>query len=167
MATYLLTWNPNRWDWTKEEIQEDRAQLDELGPEKFQQVRRSKQGRGYRWSIGTNFRRIQLGDRLFLIRLGKEPRGIFASGQAASYPYEASHWDEEEDQIAWYVDIYWDTLLNPNDAGLILSRDELEFISTEQRWSPIASGEEIKEDAATKLEDEWRRFSESERGDDW
>jgi 5-methylcytosine-specific restriction enzyme A len=153
VATYLLTWNPDRWRWTEEEVQEDIANLEVLGPEEFQRVWDS------RWSIGTNYRRIQPGDRLFLTRLGQEPRGIFASGYAASYPYQDDHWDEEEGHIAWYVDVYWDTLLSPYDPRLMILRDDLEFISAEQRWSPIASGEEINDDVAANLEAEWQRLT--------
>jgi 5-methylcytosine-specific restriction protein A len=153
VATYLLTWNPDRWRWTEEEVQEDIANLEELGPEEYQRVQ------GSNWSIGTNYRRIRPGDRLFLTRLGREPRGIFAFGYAVSYPYQYPHWDQEEGHRAWYVDVYWDTLLNPYDPRSMLLRDELEFISAEQRWSPIASGEEINDEVAAKLEAEWQRLT--------
>ena len=49
-----------------------------------------------------------------------------------------------------------DILLNPYDEGSILSYEELEAISTSQRWSPPASGERIEEGVATKLEAEWK-----------
>ena len=152
-----MTWNPDRWHWTEEEIREDIAQLRELGPEEFDRVNDNS-----RWSIGTNYRRIQPGDRLFLIRLGSEPRGIFSSGYAASCPYRCDHWDGVEGHKAWYVNVFWDTLLNPYDPRLMLLREELKFISTDQRWSPLSSGEEIKEDAAAKLEVEWQRFTGSD-----
>jgi len=38
VATYLLTWNPDRWHWTEEEILEDIAQIDNLGLEVFNRV---------------------------------------------------------------------------------------------------------------------------------
>ena len=38
MATYLLTWNPDRWHWTEEEFLEDIAQIDNLGLEVFNRV---------------------------------------------------------------------------------------------------------------------------------
>jgi 5-methylcytosine-specific restriction protein A len=154
VATYLLTWNPDRWHWTEEEILEDIAQIDDLGPEEFNRVNDNS-----RWSIGTNYKRIEPGDRLFLTRVGREPRGMFASGYVASYPFEDPHWDGEEGHIAWYVDVYWDTLLNPYDPRSMLLREELTFISTVQRWSPLSSGEEIKEEAAAKLEAEWQHLT--------
>lgn len=152
METYLLTWNPDLWSWVEEDIQKDRVLLRELGPEGFAQAKKP------RWSISTNYRRIELGDRLFLTQVDKEPRGIFASGHAASYPYEHVHWNGEEGRLSWYVDVTWDTLLNPYDTRSVLLRDELKSISAEQRWSPQSSGEHVKEEAAASLELEWHRF---------
>src|SRR5215203_3813880 len=155
MATYLLTWNPNRWLWPEEEIRANIAQLRELGPEEFARVNEITS----RWSIGTNYRRIQPGDRLFLTRVVEEPRGIFASGYVASEPFEGPHWDEVEGHTARYVNVYWDTLLNPYDPRFMLLREELDFISTDQRWSPLSSGEEIRDEVAAKLEIEWQRLT--------
>jgi len=143
MATYLLIWNPNRWTWEVEDVQRDIAQLEESGHVE-----------GFRWSVGTNYRQIKAGDRLFLIRLGGEPRGIFLSGFAKGYAYKAAHWDPSKSKRAWYVDVDVDVLLNPYDEKSILSYDELEVISIGQRWSPPASGERIKEEVASKLEAE-------------
>jgi hypothetical protein len=44
-----------------------------------------------RWSVGS--RSIARGDRLFLIRLGVEPKGIIAAGWALGEPYQAPHWE--------------------------------------------------------------------------
>jgi 5-methylcytosine-specific restriction enzyme A len=108
--------------------------------------------------IGTNYRQIEAGDRLFLIRLGGEPRGIFLSGFATGYAYKAAHWDSSKSKRAWYVDVDVDVLLNPYDEKSILSYEELEDISTGQRWSPPASGERIKDEVAAKLEAEWEQL---------
>jgi 5-methylcytosine-specific restriction protein A len=123
--TYLLIWNPNRWTWEERDVRRDIAQLEVSG-----------RIEGFRWSVGTNYRRIEAGDRLFLIRLGSEPRGIFLSGTAKGHAFRAAHWDPSEKKRAWYVDIDVDILLNPYDEGSILSYEELEAISTSQRWSP-------------------------------
>jgi hypothetical protein len=59
-TTYLLTWNPNSWHWDNLEVQ----------------VRATAEGRQIddRWSCG-NTKQIRVGDRLFLLRQGVEPRG--------------------------------------------------------------------------------------------
>ena len=114
--------------------------------------------------MGTNYRQIEAGDRLFLIRLGSEPRGIFLSGFAKGYAYKAAHWDPSKSKRAWYVDVDVDVLLNPYDEKSILSYDELEAISTSQRWSPPASGERIEEEASAKLEAKWERLTRTLEG---
>src|ERR1043165_5256318 len=100
MPTYLLVWNPKKWHW-----------WDDLG-DSFR-----KAGKYYvgDWSSG-NSKSIRKGDRVFLIRLGKEPRGIVASGFATSAPEEGKHWDQGlrvSRRKARYVDIRLDVLLNP------------------------------------------------------
>lgn len=63
MRAFLLTWNPRKFEksWAPE-------------------VRRLARGETVtlRWSTGGR-RDIEPGDRLYLVRLGIEPRGIFAS----------------------------------------------------------------------------------------
>jgi 5-methylcytosine-specific restriction enzyme A len=120
----------------------------------------------FRWSVGTNYRQIEAGDRLFLIRLGSEPRGVFLSGFAKGYAYKAAHWDPSESKRAWYVDVDVDILLNPYDEKFILVYEKLEAISTGQRWSPPASGERIKDEVAAKLEAEWELLLAPDRSDE-
>ena len=62
---YLLTWNPKRWTWTD---QEDNIQTVQ-----------SEGSLVLPWSCGTT-RKIRSGDRVFLMRLGVEPKGIIGSG---------------------------------------------------------------------------------------
>lgn len=70
MRTYLLTWNPEKYHW-------DSLKLD---IEKFE-----KEGSLLTaWSCGVT-RSIVKGDRVFMMRLGGEPRGIFASGYVEGY----------------------------------------------------------------------------------
>lgn len=152
MATYLLTWNPNRWNWEDQEsLQECIAEIEE---------------QGYcedRWSCGRT-KKIRPKDRLFILRLGIEPRGIFASGQATSGVYEDDHWESGNPNKALFVDISLDTLLNPTGEEGILSLGELERISTNQTWTPQSSGISIEDVVASELEIEWSRFLNVERG---
>jgi len=76
MNTFLFAWNPNRWDWV--DLQESIEHLENVG-----YVER-------RWSCG-NSKSIKKGDRVFLIRLGEEPRGIMGSGYTKSSYYVAPH----------------------------------------------------------------------------
>ena len=108
---YLLTWNSLRWPWP------------ELGREALR-VAAGERVRS-RWGCGRN-KHIQRGDRLFLLKQGAEPRGVFASGTAVSMPFIAPHWDEEKAALgvpANYVEMKFDTLLIPEET--ILRRDFL------------------------------------------
>ena len=85
MATYLIAWNPKRWQW--DDLSDRVREIEEKG------------STPRRWSCG-NSTQIRQGDRLFLIRLGKEPKGILASGKADSDWYEGLHWDRDEARSA-------------------------------------------------------------------
>lgn len=150
MATYLLTWNPKRWDWNNIDLAID--EISEVGYHIDS------------WSCGIN-KSIKAGDRVFLIRLGLEPRGIVASGIAHQARYQDVHWDEEkakQGKYANYIDVSFDTILNP-DKDRILGYDILsEGKLQDMHWSSQASGINIKDDIADELESVWSSFTENE-----
>lgn len=142
-TTYLLTWNPNNWHW------------DTLNKEIVQVAAGSHPGG--RWSAG-NTKRIQPGDRLFWLRQGREPRGIFASGYSTSEVSEDDHWsDDRTGDMALYVDVEFDTLFDP-DKERVISIEELKSsVSSSMNWQPFASGTTIPTVAAARLEKAWAK----------
>lgn len=149
MATYLLIWNPKRWSW--DNLQDE---VDEINKNGFLIGS---------WSVG-NSKRVTRGDRLFLIRLGKEPRGIIGSGLAESDVFEDEHWDESANEVgksARYVDVRFDKLLNPDNEA-ILSRKELDHLG-EMHWDSPVSGIQIPDDIAHGLENLWEDFLSGDR----
>lgn len=145
MKTYLFTWNPARWDWTY--LHNSIAEIKK---------------KGYcseRWSCGVT-KKIQTGDRAFLMKLGKEPRGIVAAGWVTSDFYEDSHWDKDKKakgKTALYVEIDWDTLLDYEIA--IFPREWLDSrIYSKMHWEPQASGVQISDGIAEQLEKDWAKF---------
>jgi len=146
MPTYLLTWNSKRWKWKdlQESIENVRFDGYHL----------------YSWSAGNN-KRICPNDRIFMIRLGDEPRGIFASGWATSVVYEDKHWDKEaraKNKFALYVDVRYDVILDP-DNDLIIPHSKLrEGIFAGMRWESQVSGVRIPEEIAMQLEIEWSKL---------
>lgn len=112
-----------------------------------------------RWSCGVT-RKINPGDRAFLIKLGRESRGLIASGWIASDVYESLHWDQKQQELgrlANYVDINWDTILDPRVD--IFPRGWLDTgVYTQTRWNPQASGTTISDQVAFQLEQDWARF---------
>lgn len=145
MPAYLLVWNPKRWHW-----------WDELG-DSFDKVGKHYEGN---WSSG-NSKSIRKGDRVFLIRLGKEPRGIVASGYALSSPEEGKHWDESIGRTrrkARYISIRLDTLLNPAREKILYRSQLNKGILAKMNWDSRACGVRIPDDVAAELEVAWGRL---------
>jgi 5-methylcytosine-specific restriction enzyme A len=149
MKTYLLAWNPKRWRWNNivqmsDDVKSGKDVLD-------------------RWSSGVS-KKPQKGDRFFLIRLGEEPRGIFASGQVEKGTFEGLHWDEEKSSLGEttnYVTIKYDVLLNPGPDA-ILPRELLNVPPlSEMHWDTQMSGVQIPENIASELERLWSSFTSS------
>jgi hypothetical protein len=143
MGTYLLTWNPEEWPWDDltQNIEEVRQKGFHLGD----------------WSTGRS-KRIRRGDRLFLIRLGKEPKGIIGSGTAESNVFEGPHWrenDRKRGKQARYVRVSFDRLFNPDEEpDRILHRRDLDGLGR-MHWDSQASGVTIPDAVARRLEDTW------------
>lgn len=149
MPTFLLAWNPANWTWT------DQAQAAE----------QTEQGAKYatRWSCG-NTKKIEPGDRLFLLKQGEPPRGIVASGRAASAPYPTAHWDAEraaKGEQTLFVNVEFDRILDP-ERLVPLSTDSFTDDLAEVHWAIQGSGVSVPDAAAAQLEEAWAAYSPSE-----
>lgn len=144
---FLLTWNPDNWNW-----------------DDFGQSVLATEGDGVigeRWSTGVRTSGIRIGDMVFLLRQGKKGRGIVGSGRATdltgdSAPdeniiYTDSHWDGSA-ATANYVDVIWDRLMESEDR---LPIEELEKDFPEQHWAPNGSGTQIRPEIVDALEARW------------
>ncbi|MBK7058309.1 MAG: HNH endonuclease [Leptospiraceae bacterium] len=138
MNTYLLAWNPKRFDW---DIQESILEISKNGFCKG------------RWSCGQ-LKKIKKGDRVFLIRLAKEPKGIVASGFALSDVFEDEHW-AEENKKGLYIDINFDCILDVNENDIL----RLEYLSRLDFHWTIQAATTIPEDVAKKVEEYWSELS--------
>jgi hypothetical protein len=72
MATFLVTWNPEVFDWDSVRNSRGRAAA-------IRQTASGKRSEGG-WSTGVRNSGISPHDRVFMLRQGPEPRGIVASG---------------------------------------------------------------------------------------
>ena len=150
MRTWLFTWNPSRWQWNDKfdgylEMKNQIKQTD---------VSYST------WSCGNN-KSIKKGDRIFLIRLGVEPRGIMASGHAATDVFEGPHWDAERDALGIKcrrIFIEFDRIQDPIAEEIILM-DKLMEINPKYKWSSQTSGIEIPTHIADEVEKAWKDIS--------
>jgi hypothetical protein len=143
MPTYMLTWNPR---------QERPANLDEG-------VAQIARGKPYRdgWSAG-NRRRLASGSRVFLIRQGKPPKGVVASGFSVSEPEPTN----DPDDHSKYLDIDF-TMVLRGEEGDILPLEVLlaDPLLKEVNWGSQRGGVEFTDDQAARLEVLWREFLES------
>jgi len=104
-------------------------------------------------------RRIEIGERIFLLRQGEEPKGIIGSGVTLSTPFEESHFDSKRAaDTAWYIKVRLDVLLDPIEEP-ILSRSALSSKNLlNVHWDTPASGNSIPPEAASELEELWATF---------
>lgn len=124
---FLLTNNPARWAIDAEYM---------TGWVEATAAGHSVEGR---WSTGLRTKKIQVGDRAFLLRQGTSGRGIFASGRFVSDAFQTGHWDGGGG-TANYADVMWDTALKPDDALPI----EMLFVELpDGQWEPQASGSQV------------------------
>lgn len=144
MATFLFAWNPNKWDWKEAELTKQVLKVAATGSAED------------RWSCG-NRKDLPVDSRFFLIRLGKEPRGIVGSGQTTSDPEFGPHWDpalKRRGKEALYVDLKFDFL----SKEPLITWDELqEPPYSNVSWGIQASGVLLPEAVADELERLWQR----------
>jgi hypothetical protein len=109
------------------------------------------------WGCGVT-RRIVPGDRVFLMKVGREPRGIVGSGWVITPVYEELYTDAQgRARASRCVEVHFDALLDPDDE--IYPRAWLQAgIYTRMHWSPQASGVSIPAEVAAQLEEDWARF---------
>jgi hypothetical protein len=139
MNAYLFGWNPIKFKW--ENIDADIKKLKATG-ELIDN-----------WSVASH-KTIRPGDRAYIVRLGVDPKGIFASGTIESEPYLASR----KGRIYHRINIRIDVLLNP-DKERILTFDILKTGNlAEQTWAPQASGISIRPHLVDELEGVWLDF---------
>jgi len=116
------------------------------------------------WSIAA-FKQCKVGDRAFICKVGKNGRGIFASGTIISNPTQLPHW-KGDGSLTPRVFINLDAMINGRSES-ILTIDVLNTrVSSKQHWTPQSSGIKITEPYAEKLEKVWFEFLEKDgRGD--
>jgi 5-methylcytosine-specific restriction protein A len=139
MKTYLFLWNPKKWNW--DTLEQDIDSVNMTG---------TYSGR---WSCGNN-KSIESGDRVFLMKVGTDPKGIIGSGYAKSTPFKDNHWDGSKKDTL-YIEIEFELLLNPS-IDPILTLDVLMSGNLQkQNWIPMSSGVSIKPEVVDELENTW------------
>jgi hypothetical protein len=139
MKAFLFGWNPVKFKW--DDIDDDIKKLKATG--KLED----------NWSVASH-KTIHPGDRAYIVRLGLEPKGIFASGFVSSEPYVAFR----NGRHYYRINVSFDVLLNP-DREPILTFDILKTGNlAAQTWAPQASGISIRPQLIDELEGVWQDF---------
>jgi len=108
-----------------------------------------------RWTCHSQ--QPKLGDRVFLVRVGVEPRGIVASGIVSRESFEDADW-RDPTQTRRYIEFIPDDI-RPTLADGLLPLHQLEQLNTAPhetfRWNPQSSGVAIPAPIASLLNDKW------------
>lgn len=125
-------------------------------------------GNGYdKWCNGTkdgsvcrqNWRcsntHPELGDDVFVMRTGRQPRGIVAHG----YVCRESFYDKAGKRR---IDVEFDRIQDFDSGYDFLSQNKLKMEFPQQDWSPKASGIEIRQEVLGKLREQWQDMLDNE-----
>ena len=101
------------------------------------------------WNVGTRRGGMGPGDRGFIVKVGREPRGLVGAARITSGVWTGPHWNPEAARPeTGYVDIDIVTLIDLDDP---MTLDELRLIGPSVAWTPRQSGTRIDEDVADRL----------------
>jgi len=138
--TYLLTWHPENYPFDK-----IRSVAMQVEKERFAPLG---------WSTG-NRRHVEVGERVYLMRLGVNPQGVVGSGVIQSEIEVVPHWDKKKaanNKTYNKVSVLWDFL----QEKPLLSLETLERQSNNPYfWRRSMGGVEIQVDDLSVLEKEW------------
>ena len=127
---WLLIWNPQNWSWDNYE----------------ECAKGTKNGNSYIENWTCISKQPQIGDQVFLMKLGNQPRGIIAHGVIEKPNYEAPHYDKNKAAIGVtspHVDVRFDDIRDYRTDS-ILSIETLNRLFPTQSWTPQSSGIQIK-----------------------
>ena len=132
---YLLTWNPNNWNWSDYK----------------EKVKVIKEGKTFIESWTSSSKQPKVGDQVFLL---KNKVGIIGHGHVEKASYDAPHYNSEKAQEGLTtnrIDVKFDWLMDEIENNYI-PLDLLESVFSKQTWRPQSSGIEIKEEYINDLE---------------
>lgn len=140
MTSSLLTVNPDESDADTQDFLEQQAELYILGHSPDPSY----------WSTRTLTH--EAGERVYLLRQGKEPRGIMASGWLVTGESEPDESFRDDGKQAHYVWIEWDAFLDAED---LLPVSALKNLAPSTYWHPQASGSRVKPQDEATVEQAW------------
>lgn len=140
MPAYLLVWNPELFSFPS--LEEKAAEIVKMGSVTFG------------WSSG-NRKSLQQDARVFLLRVGPEPRGLVGVGEVAGAVEKLAHWDRTksaEGAKSNIVPVRWTAL---SREPLVALPTLKEHIGDESIWSNRGGAAEIPPDYVQRLDRLW------------
>lgn len=139
MTAILGTWNPVLWQW------QDIA--------RFIDATARDRGVVEPWSVNNRKHGIRPGDRFYLLKVGRQPRGMVGSGTIISEPYPAPHWDGTPGKTTQMVAVEFDCVIDPSR---VLPASVLSKNLPHTNWKPMSSGNTINPADEDQLEHLWK-----------
>ena len=136
---FLFAWNPVKYEW----------------PEIVERIASLRKGEIVREEWNCMSKQVRRGDRAFLSVVGKEPRGIFASGYVVSELFIGRN---HRGKMANRIVIEFDTLRDPYKESILTLKILKVGALEKQLWTPQASGISIKAEFLEELEALWQDF---------
>ena len=127
----LLSWKPEVSVWDYEKV--------------YSEIQNGKKVKTTGWRTRA-LQEVKIGMEVFIMKLGEEPKGIIVHGHVVKGPYLENE--------TYYVDIEFDKILDYENEK-VLKQEDLMLKFPEQKWSPQASGIEIKETILPELKKMW------------
>ena len=145
MNTFIITYNPLKWPEYK---------IQEL-------INRLNNGDTVieRWKFGSP-RKCQIGDRIFLSRVGQDNPGLIGSGVIDSFPHQEKNFENQK-KLSWYVDVRFDYLSSTPDTVVVTHRELSSLLKIDKKsFTPHQSGVSFKGNAE-ELEKVWQSLTEN------
>lgn len=140
--TYLLTWNPDKWDF-------------EGGYNTFLKQVNDGEKPVLEWRAANSS--IQKGDVMYLMRLGAEPRGIILNGIALGSGHPSKHYEAKRAAMGEVVNRVDVQFISAGDysKGEYIDWKVLKERFPKQNWTPQASGIRIQDEYCNELSELW------------
>ena len=150
---WLLAWNKKNWYW------------DGFAGK----CEDTKNGKTFIESWACANTNPQIGDEIYLIKLGDQPRGLIGHGTVARAIYERPHYDvvkANEGMMEKALDVEFDRLID-YEKDTYVSQEELVAKCGAQHWSPQNSGIEIKQEVLPNLRALWEAVTRADKKEDY
>ena len=105
-----------------------------------------------------NLKKVEIGDRVFILRTDPKPEGIVAWGVVTTKRYDAPFWDSRKAGDASHL---MDINLNESRTGeqdVIVSLSDLKKVESNQQWKPGPEPVEIAVKSARTLQRLWKKL---------